>query len=189
MARPEDATAALEACLRYLETLSLIQIDPRVRARVGFSDVVQETMLEAYKDLDRIAGMSEPDRRRWLARMLVNNLKDQVDHHRAGCRDVGRDRPVDGELDASSGRLEGWLAADSAPPDDRAADNERAGRVLEAIAQLPDREREALVLQRYHGWKLREIAAHLGCTTGTVAGLHARALAGLRKLLPDLMGE
>ena len=57
------------------------------------------------------------------------------------------------------------------------------------LTQLPEREREALILQKYHGWTQAQIAAHLGCTAGAVAGLHARGLKRLRELLPDLSEE
>jgi RNA polymerase sigma factor (sigma-70 family) len=63
---------------------------------------------------------------------------------------------------------------------------EEALRLLDALSKLDPRQREALILQKYHGWKLEQIAEHLGCTTGAVAGLHARALKKLRKLLPDM---
>ena len=85
----------------------------------------------------------------------------------------------------SSYRLRDWLAVEESTPSERLIKQEEALRVLEALAQLPEREREALILQQYHGWKLVEIAEHLGCTTNAVAGLHARGLARLRKLLGD----
>ena len=56
-------------------------------------------------------------------------------------------------------------------------------RLLEALAKLDVRQREALILQQYHGWKLAQIAEHLGCTSGAVAGLHARGLKRLRQFL------
>jgi DNA-directed RNA polymerase specialized sigma24 family protein len=48
---------------------------------------------------------------------------------------------------------------------------------------------EPLILQKYHGWTQAQIAAHLGCTAGAVAGLHVRGLKRLRELLPDLSEE
>jgi DNA-directed RNA polymerase specialized sigma24 family protein len=54
-----------------------------------------------------------------------------------------------------------------------------------ALSQLPQREREALILQKHRGWSLGQIAEHLGCTTGAVAGLHARDLKRLCELLAD----
>jgi RNA polymerase sigma factor (sigma-70 family) len=58
-------------------------------------------------------------------------------------------------------------------------------RVLEALAQLPKRQREVVILKQYHDLKLVEIAECLGCTTNVAAGLHARGLAKLSTLLAD----
>jgi RNA polymerase sigma-70 factor (ECF subfamily) len=66
---------------------------------------------------------------------------------------------------------------------------EGALRLAEALAQLPERQRDAIILQKFHGWKLAEIAEHLECTTGVVAGLQARGLARLRQLVPDEIQE
>jgi RNA polymerase sigma-70 factor (ECF subfamily) len=185
---PDAEQVVLARYRAYLDTLAMIHLDPRLRPKFGWSDVIQQTWIEAYRDMARLERLDEPARRRRLYRMLVNNLREQIARVRAQCRDVGRERSLDAALDESTGRLSGWLAVEDDPG--AAADaHARRVRVMEAVALLPDREREALVLQRYHGWKLREIAEHLGCTTGAVAGLHARALARLRELLPDLEGD
>jgi RNA polymerase sigma-70 factor (ECF subfamily) len=91
-----------------------------------------------------------------------------------------------GAADESSCRLRDWLAAEDTSPSDRLAEQEQALRLLEALSKLDPRQREALILQKYHGWKLSQIAEHLGCTKGVVAGLHARGLKELRELLPDM---
>jgi RNA polymerase sigma-70 factor (ECF subfamily) len=52
-----------------------------------------------------------------------------------------------------------------------------------ALAELPEAQREALVLQHWHGWSMDEIAAHLGRTRVAVAGLIKRGLAKLRERL------
>src|SRR5262245_37188428 len=182
--RPAGADAALREYHAYLETLTAIQIDPRLRSQFGLSDLIQATLLEAYRELGRIEALPEPDRRRRLRRMLLNNLLDEVRRHRKRRRDVS----LEAALEQSSCRLRDWLAADGAPPGQRLEDLERRERLLRAVSGLPEREREALILRRFHGWRLAEIAAHLGCTAGAAAGLHARALARLREALPGEMG-
>jgi RNA polymerase sigma factor (sigma-70 family) len=86
----------------------------------------------------------------------------------------------------SSCRLQNWLAVEETSQGQRMVRQEEALRLVEALSQLDPRQREALILQKYHSWKLEQIAEHLGCTPGAVAGLHARALKALRKLLPDM---
>jgi RNA polymerase sigma-70 factor (ECF subfamily) len=63
---------------------------------------------------------------------------------------------------------------------------ERAVRLAEALATLPEKQREAVVLRHWHGCSLVEIGARLGCTTAAVTGLLHRGLRNLRKQLHDL---
>jgi RNA polymerase sigma-70 factor (ECF subfamily) len=173
----------------YLETLTCIQIDPRLRGKFSISDIVQNTLVEAWQDLKRLQALDADACKRWLRRMLVNNLLDEIARWKTQKRDVHREVRLEPSLkvaaDESSCRLQSWLAAEDNSPNYRQAGQE-ALRVLEALSKLDARPREALILQKYHGWTLAQIAEHLGCTTGAVAGLHARGLKELRKHLPDL---
>ena len=63
--------------------------------------------------------------------------------------------------------------------------HERAVQLAAALAQLPDAQREALVLQHWHGWTLAQIGEHLDRTPAAVAGLLKRGLRQLRELLGD----
>jgi RNA polymerase sigma-70 factor (ECF subfamily) len=186
---PDEAPSVGTALARYsayLEALAAIQVSPRLRAKFGASDVIQETLMEALRDRDRLRAMGEPERLRYLRKMLLNNLRDQIALFTAQARDVDRERQLAEEADASSVRVGQWLAREETPPLERMERCERAERLLEALAELPERERQAVVLQRFHGWKLQEIADQLGCTIGAIAGLQARGLRRLRELLPDL---
>jgi RNA polymerase sigma-70 factor (ECF subfamily) len=170
----------------YLECLTLIQVDPRLWRRFGWSDIVNHTLLEAHRELPLLEALDEADRNRRLRRMLMNNLLERIEQERAQLRDYRREVALDEALAGSSCNLQRWLAVDTPPPDVRAELNEVALRLAEALMQLPEREREALISQKYHGWTLAQIAEHLGCTIGAVAGLHARGVKRLRQLLPDL---
>jgi RNA polymerase sigma-70 factor (ECF subfamily) len=185
MTSPAEVDRALGQYRAYLETLSCIQIDPRLRGKFGLSDVIARTLWEAYQVLDRICTLGPEEQQRWLRRMLVNNLRDEIDRWLAAGRDVAREQPLQAAAEASSSRLHDWLAADQSTPSEHFRAQERALRLAEALAQLPERQREALILQKWHGWKLAQIAEHLQCTVGAVAGLHAHGLERLRQLLPD----
>jgi RNA polymerase sigma-70 factor (ECF subfamily) len=188
-ASPDRANPTLEQFRAYLECLTYIQIDPRLRRRFGFSDIVQKTLMEAWQKLERIERLDPPAQKRWLRQMLVHNLLEQIEKEEAGVRDIRRERPLEDALERSSCRLKDWLADDASLPPEKLLDRERALRLAEALTQLPEREREAIILQKWHGWKLAEIATHLECTAGAVAGLQARGLARLRQLLPDDLQE
>jgi RNA polymerase sigma-70 factor (ECF subfamily) len=186
MPPPTDANGSLERFRAYLETLRSIQLDPRMRGRFGLSDVIQGTLLEAYRSLDQVTALDEAGQRRWLRQALLNNLRDMIKGAHAKIRDVDRERSLDVALDASSCRVNEWLAAEDSLPSERLIQQEECERLLAALAQLPEQQREVIVLKRCHGRTLDEIAVLLECTPGVVAGLHARGLAKLRKLLPEM---
>ena len=183
--QPESTDHVLERYRAYLNCLTYIQVDPRLWRRFGWSDVVNHTLLEAYRDLAKLQALAESDRNRRLRRMLLNNLLERIEHERAEMRDYRREASLDEALAGSSCNLQKWLAEDGAGPGGRADAAERGALLADALSQLPGREREALILQKYHGWSLAQIAEHLGCTTGAVAGLHARGLKRLRELLTE----
>jgi RNA polymerase sigma-70 factor (ECF subfamily) len=183
--QPESTDNVLERYRAFLECLTYIQVDPRLWRRFGWSDVVNQTLLEAYRELAKLEEQDEADRNRRLRRMLVNNLLDRIEHERAEMRDYRREAFLGEALTGSSCNLQKWLADDAAGPGNPADDAERGARLADALARLPAREREALILQKYHGWTLARIAEHLGCTSGAVAGLHARGLKRLRQLLTE----
>jgi RNA polymerase sigma-70 factor (subfamily 1) len=185
-ASADRANRSLERFQAYLETLTFIQIDPRLRGKEGWSDIIQKTLIEAWQTLERIEVMETQDQKRWLRRMLLNNLKDEIDRVIAQCRDVRREKSLEEAASGSSIRLGEWIEAEESTPIAKLIGIEEQLRVVEALAQLPQRLREAVILKQYHNWKLAEIAEYLGCTMNAAAGLHARALAKLKELLADL---
>jgi RNA polymerase sigma-70 factor (ECF subfamily) len=77
-------------------------------------------------------------------------------------------------------------AGDSAAPDERMQREETADRVRQALAQLPPRQRMALVLQHYEGMSYEEIGQALECSPSAVGALLTRARDTLRTRLENL---
>lgn len=86
-------------------------------------------------------------------------------------------------MEASSVRLGAWLAADQSTPSEHAVRHEQAVLLANALARLPEFQREALVLHYWQGCSLAEIAGRLDRTTDAVAGLLKRGLKHLRLVL------
>ena len=57
------------------------------------------------------------------------------------------------------------------------------GEVLAALKQLPDRQREVLVLRYWSDLSEAQIAEALGISRGTVKSTASRALAALEKIM------
>ena len=174
MAEPD-----LERFCAYLTLLSRAQIDPRLQGKIDLSGVVQQTLLEAHLARQRVADWNEAQRAAWLRRLLAHNLTDEVRKLRTEARDVQREQA----LDASSARLEAFLAAEQSSPSRQAQRRETALQLADALEQLPPDARDALVLQHWHGWTLAQIAERLNRTPGAVAGLIHRGLQQLKKTL------
>lgn len=85
-------------------------------------------------------------------------------------------------------RAKGWrneLPTTSLP--EQAYDVESADRptIIEALRQLPPRQRAVIVLRYYEDLSVAETAAALGCAHGTVKSQTSDAFAKLRTLLGD----
>jgi RNA polymerase sigma-70 factor (ECF subfamily) len=173
----------LEKWRPYLHVLTNAQVDPRLRGKIDVSGIVQQTLLEAHRN--RPAFADDSQQAAWLRRVLANNLADELRKLAAAKRDIGRERSLEQALHESSARLEQWLAADQSSPSEHVARQEQALRLAAALEQLPEAQREALVLQHWHGWKLAQIADHMGRTRAAVAGLLKRGLQQLREQLRD----
>jgi RNA polymerase sigma-70 factor (ECF subfamily) len=74
-------------------------------------------------------------------------------------------------------------------PDVVAERRELAGRLAAVLAQLPDEDREVLVLSEAGGLKYREIAEMLAVPEGTVASRKSRAVRRVRELWRAAAGK
>jgi RNA polymerase sigma-70 factor (ECF subfamily) len=162
-----------------------VQLPPDLRTRIEPSDVVQETLAEAVRDLPQFRGGSVPELARWLRRILERNLRDRARRESAACRDISRERSLDAEIDRSAARIEGWLAVAGLPPDAQAEREEQLQRLATALAQLPDDQRTAVELKHLQSWPVAAVAEHLNRSEAAIAGLLRRALQRLRELLTE----
>jgi RNA polymerase sigma factor (sigma-70 family) len=137
-------------------------------------------LIEAWREVERVQGLEDPHRKRRLRKMFLHNLLDAIDHESCGKCDFRREQSLEAAAEESSCRVRAALALEETPPLDRLVQEEERLRILEALSRVEPRAREVLILKKYHGKKLREIAEDLDCTIGVVAGLHARGLGQLQ---------
>ena len=178
--------AELERYRNYLRLLARVQLGARPTGRVDPSDLVQQTLLEAYQKRDQFRGVGDAERGAWLRRILARNIADVLRAQGRLKRDVSRERSLEEELVASSSRLGAWLAAQEPTPSEHAQRHEQAIRLADALARLPIDQRDALVLHYWQGCSLAEVGVHLQRTTSAVAGLLKRGLKQLRAQLDGL---
>jgi RNA polymerase sigma-70 factor (ECF subfamily) len=100
-------------------------------------------------------------------------------------RQVGRERSLEAELERSSARLEGLLAADQTSPSQRAVRCEDLLRLARALAMLPEDQRLVVELHHLKGLPVLEVSEKMGRSRPAVVGLLFRGLKKLRELLRD----
>jgi RNA polymerase sigma-70 factor, ECF subfamily len=185
MGRADSDEPALEQFRGYLRALARIQLSARpwLAAKLDASDVAQQTLLRAHVARDQFRGRTPAEMAGWLRQILARTLANEMRALGQAKRDVGAERSLQAELDASSCRLDAWLAADHSSPSERACDRERADRLAAAVAALPPDQREAVLLKHLENLSLAEIAARTDKSMAAVAGLLRRGLARLRELM------
>jgi RNA polymerase sigma factor (sigma-70 family) len=104
----------------------------------------------------------------YLATSVVNRVRD----HKRRLRRQAASREADPRLPSRS-----------AEPDQMVIFNEEAARLNEAVAQLPEDQREVVVLRLTADMKFRDIAKLQRASTNTVQGRYRYGLTRLRTLL------
>jgi len=169
----------------YLRLLARLQLDPRLRGKLDASDVVQQTLLQAHEHREQFRGRSDAELVGWLRAILANTLAASVRRYAAEGRDLRRERSLEASLAESSARLEGWLAAEQSSPSERVMRHEELVRLADALARLPEDQRQVIELHHLKGCPVAEVAAVLQRTKPAVMGLLFRGLKKLRELLRE----
>jgi RNA polymerase sigma-70 factor (ECF subfamily) len=171
----------LDLYRNYLHLLARTQIDMKLARRLSPSDVVQETLLRAFRNFAQFRGATEGELLAWLRRILARTLADQLRMARTRKRDVGRDQALEVQCDASSQQLARLATAAEASPSEQASRREQSVLLADALSRLPADYREVIVLRHLERIEFAEIARRMDRSSGAVRMLWARALERLRQ--------
>jgi len=167
----------------WLRTLAHVAIDSQLQGKFSASDVVQQTLMEAWQDWDNFRGQDDAQRRAWLRGILANQLGKLVRHYRGTQkRQVGREVVMADCLARSSIRLDQW-SADTSTPSHQAMVNEQSLRLAGCLDRLPSDYRQVLILRHIEDLPHAEIARRMNRSEGAIRMLWVRALAELRKAI------
>jgi len=151
-----DAAAFEEMMVRYQRRVvntAWRMLGNREDAR----DAAQDVFLRVFKYLKSYRASEDFDG--WLYRIIVNV-----------CRDIARKRPpaalASYETERESGDLD--VIGDRGDIEESAIQSEQRNMIVEALASLSTKEREALVLRDLEGLSTEEVARLLGSSQTTV---------------------
>jgi RNA polymerase sigma-70 factor (ECF subfamily) len=166
-----------------LHQFVVLRLGTRLRARVDPSDVVQETQLEVFRRLADFLRRQPMPFHLWLRRTAYQQLLTLRRRHAvAGQRAIGREVALP---ERSSLALARQLLAAGSTPSDQLSRREQIRRVQSALGQLPDGDREVLVMRTFEGLSYREIGCLLDIESAAARKRHGRALIRLHQLLGD----
>jgi RNA polymerase sigma-70 factor (ECF subfamily) len=154
--------------------------DPRLRARVDPSDVVQDTQMEVARRMSDFLANQPMPFHLWLRKKAMDRLSNlRRDHLTRARRSVAREQALP---DRSSLLLAGPLLGGPSPSQVVQA-RELAERVSRAVAQLSEADREILLLRHAEDLPFEEIACLLDIEPTAARKRFGRALIRLQTAL------
>jgi RNA polymerase sigma-70 factor (ECF subfamily) len=169
--------AAFVALVQRYQPAMLRLAEATVGSRAVAQEVTQDTWLAVLRGVDKFEGRSSL--KTWLFRILLNRARTAAGRERR----AGRPQDIDDERFDSSGA---WAS----PPepwadrvDDQLVAAQLAPQVQRLLGELPDAQRQVVVLRDVEGLPPAEVAELLGVTDGNQRVLLHRGRARLRQLL------
>jgi RNA polymerase sigma-70 factor, ECF subfamily len=189
LAAQNDQAAISKLMAMYrakLKKMVSVRMDGRLSARVDPSDVVQETLMVAIRQLPDFLKDRPVAFYPWLRAVAMNRLVDLHRRHiTAQKRSVRREQDKVKQYlpDESRMQLARQLVHPASSPASKLERAELEKRTSDALAELPAGEREVLVLKYLEELSTGDIAAVLNVAERTVWRRHARAIEQLSALL------
>jgi RNA polymerase sigma-70 factor, ECF subfamily len=161
----------------YLRNLADRLLDDRMGRRIDASDVVQQTCLSVHKQIGEFVGQDAAQFAAWLRQIHERNIRNAVrDQLHTEKRAISREeRLPDGDAHAIR----------QTTPSQHVVRREESAKLVKAIGQLVEDEREALRRRYLEGQSVAEIAAAMGLSKDALARLFKRAMKNVKRHLRD----
>jgi RNA polymerase sigma-70 factor (ECF subfamily) len=170
----------LALCRDYLLRVAADRIDPALRAKANPSDLVHETLLEAYRDFATFRGHFEAEWLGWLRGLLIHNLANfERRYFGTAMRRVRREVSL-----AVAGAADTVPAPGPSPSSVLIAD-ERERAVEEYLQWLPENYCQVILWHHRDGLPFDEIGRRLDRSADAARRLWSRAIDRLQELLSD----
>lgn len=159
---------------RPLRKMAEQENSPLLRPKIGDSDLVQESLLDASRSFGRFQGTTADELTAWMRQILLNNLS----HHRRSYlgtekRDVLREEPWPrADSDSDTGSV---IAGNLTEPHEEVSASEEYQLVQAALKRLPEEFQQVLRWRFQNGHTVAQIAEKLNRSLSSTKKLLARA--------------
>lgn len=172
----------LDAFRPYLWVVARGELGNGLQAKVGGSDIVQESLMNAVQAFDRFQGDSPDEMQAWLRKILLR----VVAHRRREFYGTAR-RSADWEVPIDAGdsrrRLRQQLTDRGESPSQKAMSAEQRRALERALDELPDHYQDIIRLRSEQQKSFEEIARLLGQTPDGARMLWGRAIRKLQAMM------
>jgi len=175
-----------DKCRNYLGIVARVQVESWLRVKVDASDLVQQTMLDAYRGFSNFRGNSEGEWLGWLKQILNHNATDFIRHYRGTeKRQQRREVPIHATAPGLSASFTREPPDSTDSPSELVMQREREIQLADCISQLSPDHQEVIILRSLQRLPFDEVAERMGRTRPAVQMLWARAVGKLK----DAYGE
>jgi RNA polymerase sigma-70 factor (ECF subfamily) len=178
-----DALGQLvESCRPYLLMIANQDLDPKLRAKIGASDIVQETMLTAQQQIADFRGNGKNELLAWLRGILINDLlQTRRRYRKTDKRQVDREVSLAGGERADEPPID--FAGAQATPGTYAVASEEAALLRRAMSSLSKDDQQVLQLHNWEQLSFAEIGQRMERSPEAVRKLWSRAVLRLQQEL------
>jgi RNA polymerase sigma-70 factor (ECF subfamily) len=170
---------AFEKHARRLAVLVHFKMGQRAREFSEVEDVVQETMLRAFRDIARFQYQSPGSFLRWLSAIADHAIIDRL-RYRNRDRRAGHEEPFRSESNPL-----GPEPTDTKTPSRLLGQQEALQRLLDRLNLLPGDYRHAILMAKIEGLSTAEMAERMGKSREAVALLVYRAVKRFRAICEE----
>ena len=178
LARSGDKFASEELCEKFTPIalqIARYRMGKKIRKKIESMDIVQEAMVAAWMSLKNFTYRNDGDFINWLAKIIENRIRDNIEKYSAKKRDINKEISPD-EIGNSRNVWHESVTKciQTTTPSMIISEHEKYEKLEDAIDRLKDDYKEAISLLR-SGLSLREIADAMDRNLGSTKMLLTRA--------------
>jgi RNA polymerase sigma-70 factor (ECF subfamily) len=153
-----------------LEQMATQKLRSFVRPKFGVSDLVQDTLHEAFRKFETFQGMSDAEFRQWLTKILLSRYRDAMRRFASNKRNVAK------EVHFSAAIPSGVIVDQATTPATAAEHAETLELLGFAISALPKKYRTAIELRLNERLTFAEVGRRMGCSADAARMIWGRAI-------------
>jgi RNA polymerase sigma-70 factor (ECF subfamily) len=177
----------IELHRQRLERIVRLRFDARLAARISPEDVLQETYLDAARQIHRYLENPRASFYIWIRGLALERLFNLArDNLKARRRAAGLEIRLP---EGSSALLGMRLVAAGTSPSQHLSRKELHERVRLAVARLDETDREVILMRHFENLSNGEVAEALGLTDSGATMRYGRALCRLKEVWRQELGS